>query len=111
MSALTRFPSRIRFVNPDGTLTVEAARMLDMLVLRVGDDLGDNGIDIFSPASAGDGAVALAPEVHGVASPAGHMAVEVAGIASPPGHLAPISLQPGSQPAGFTEMTFQGNSE
>jgi hypothetical protein len=54
MSVLNLFPERIRFVNPDGTLTREAARMLEVLVSRVGGTLGDMGGDVFAspPASA-----------------------------------------------------------
>jgi hypothetical protein len=122
MTVLTRFPSRIRFVNPDGTLTPEAARMLDAMVTRVGGGLGDQGVDMFAAPSTGEGpafgpdiaGVAspeqhLAPPILGVASPEGHAAVEVAGIASPESHMAPIDLQPPSAQAGFTEMTFQGS--
>lgn len=53
MSALTLFPARIRFVNPDGTLTVEALRMLDLLVSRVGGTLGDQGADLMAAAETG----------------------------------------------------------
>ncbi|MGI4846168.1 MAG: hypothetical protein ACRYF7_23000 [Janthinobacterium lividum] len=54
MSVLNLFPARVRFVNPDGTLTPEAVRMLDVLVTRVGGALGDNGADVFAAAVAGD---------------------------------------------------------
>lgn len=54
MSVLNLFPSRVRFVNPDGTLTPEAVRMLDVLVTRVGGALGFNGADVFAAAAAGD---------------------------------------------------------
>jgi hypothetical protein len=70
MTALTRFPSRVRFVNPDGTLTTEAARMLDMLFLRVGGALGDTGTDLFvapddADDSGGANLLALADHAHG----------------------------------------------
>lgn len=54
MSVLNLFPARVRFVNPDGTLTPEAVRMLEVLVVRVGGALGDNGADVFAAAAAGD---------------------------------------------------------
>lgn len=47
-TALNLFPSRIAFVNPDGTLTPEAFRALQTLSLRVGGPLGDNGVDVFA---------------------------------------------------------------
>jgi hypothetical protein len=49
---LNLFPARIRFVNPDGTLTTEALRMLDVLVSRVGGTLGDIGADVFAAPDA-----------------------------------------------------------
>lgn len=49
MSALVPFPARIRFVNPDGTLTMEALKLLEILRDRVGGVLGDTGVDVFAP--------------------------------------------------------------
>ena len=46
-TALNLFPARITFVNPDGTLTPEAYRALQTLMVRVGGPLGDNGVDVF----------------------------------------------------------------
>ena len=62
MSILNLFPARIRFVNPDGTLTEEALRMLAVLVDRVGGVLGDVGADVFaaSDASLSDGGPVVA---------------------------------------------------
>lgn len=48
MTTLNLFPARIAFVNPDGTLTTEAYRALQVLFNRVGGPLGDNGTDTFS---------------------------------------------------------------
>ena len=48
MTALNLFPSRVRFVNPDGTLTPEALRLLEILRDRVGGMLGDMGADVFA---------------------------------------------------------------
>lgn len=96
MTILTRFPSRIRFVNPDGTLTPEAARLLDTLISRAGDGLGDAGDDIFAAASTGDGA----------ALPT----LDIVAPAITPGYMAPVDLQPASQ-GHITEMTIQGSSE
>jgi hypothetical protein len=45
MSVLNLFPSRIRFVNDDGTLTPEAMRMFQVLTERAGGVLGDAGND------------------------------------------------------------------
>jgi len=49
MSILTPFPSRIRFVNQDGTLTAEALKLLEVVRERVGGTLGDVGADVFAP--------------------------------------------------------------
>lgn len=56
MSILNLFPARIRWSNPDGTLTQEALRMLTVLVERVGGTLGDVGADVFAPVDAQDDA-------------------------------------------------------
>jgi len=48
MSVLNLFPARIRWCNPDGTLTPQALRMLEVLVQRVGGTLGDVGTDMFA---------------------------------------------------------------
>ena len=49
MSILVPFPSRIRFVNQDGTLTMEALKLLEVVRERVGGTLGDVGTDVFAP--------------------------------------------------------------
>ena len=48
MTALALFPSRIKFVNADGTLTPEAYRALQEIVSRTGGVLGVSGSDTFS---------------------------------------------------------------
>lgn len=48
MASLALFPSRIRFVNDDGTLSSEAMRFLTEIYNRVGGALGDSGDDTFS---------------------------------------------------------------
>lgn len=45
--SLFLFPARIRWSNPDGTLTTEAYRSLQSLLDRVGGTLGDQGTDTF----------------------------------------------------------------
>lgn len=52
MTALVLFPSRIRFVNDDGTLTPEAYRALQEIVSRTGGPLGSLGEDTFSDIAA-----------------------------------------------------------
>lgn len=47
MTALALFPSRIRFVNADGTLTPEAYRALQEIVQRTGGVLGSSGADTY----------------------------------------------------------------
>lgn len=47
MTALVLFPSRIRFVNADGTLTPEAYRALQEIVSRSGGVLGVQGTDTY----------------------------------------------------------------
>ena len=46
--SLFLFPARIRWSNPDGTLTPEAYRSLQALLDRVGGTLGDQGTDSFA---------------------------------------------------------------
>lgn len=52
MSALTPFNNRTRWCNPDGTLTPEALRLLEILRDRVGGALGDTGADVFAMPDA-----------------------------------------------------------
>lgn len=47
MTALVLFPSRVRFVNQDGTLTPEAYRALQEIVSRTGGTLGAVGTDTY----------------------------------------------------------------
>lgn len=47
MTALVLFPSRVRFVNDDGTLTPEAYRALQEIVSRTGGTLGSVGTDTY----------------------------------------------------------------
>jgi len=56
-STLSLFPSRIRIVNQDGTMTPEFYRALQVLFNRSGGALGDVGVDTFGSAfqsSAGE---------------------------------------------------------
>jgi len=56
-STLSLFPSRIRIVNQDGTMTPEFYRALQVLFERSGGALGDTGVDtfgIFGQSSLGD---------------------------------------------------------
>ena len=52
MAALNLFPARVRFVNDDGTLTMEAYRALQTVFNRVGGSLGDVGTDTFTIQSS-----------------------------------------------------------
>ena len=52
MAALNLFPARVRFVNDDGTLTMEAYRALQIVFGRVGGYLGDVGTDTFTVQSS-----------------------------------------------------------
>lgn len=54
--SLFLFPSRVRWANPDGTLTPEAYRALQSLLNRVGGPLGDQGQDSFGDVN-GDASV------------------------------------------------------
>jgi len=47
MTALVLFPARIKFTNPDGTLTPEAYRALQEIVNRTGGVLGSVGSDTY----------------------------------------------------------------
>lgn len=95
MTALTLFPSRIRFVNADGTLTPEAVRMLEVLVTRVGGTLGDVGTDVFASPDARD-------EI------AGWDLVQVPQHA--PAEFPPI-VQPSPVAPALPEMIFQQSAE
>lgn len=108
MSILKLFPARVRWCNPDGTLTPEAVRMLEILVERVGGLLGDSGADVFAPGVAA--AAPHAPDVMAGASPADAAPVDIVGIASPVGYMAPVDTQPASS-GGFLETIFQGGSK
>lgn len=46
-NTLSLFPARIKIVNPDGTMTPEFYRALQVIVARLGGPLGDNGGDTF----------------------------------------------------------------
>ena len=56
---LNLFPSRVRFVNADGTLTPEAYRALQLVLERTGGTLGDNGVDVFADLADLTGAATL----------------------------------------------------
>jgi len=53
MTALVLFPARIKFTNPDGTLTPEAYRALQEIVNRTGGVLGNVGSDTYGDIQAG----------------------------------------------------------
>lgn len=55
MTVLSLFPSRIKFTTPDGYLTPEASRALNILLGRVGGPLGDVGDDVFASVFASIG--------------------------------------------------------
>lgn len=111
MAALNLFPSRVRFVNDDGTLTSEAYRTLQALVERTGGVIGDAGADTFSPDSfqiaadssnsAGD-VVAQSSEVTAyldqIAQPSSSDALTEM-VMQPPVALSPVASG-GAAPAG-----------
>ena len=49
-TTLSLFPSRIKIVNQDGTMTSEFYRALQILFNRSGGALGDTGVDTFGGA-------------------------------------------------------------
>lgn len=68
MAALNLFPSRVAFVNPDGTLTPEAYRALRIIYDRVGGAMGDSGTDVFgqvfgNASNAGEASSTLQSDV------------------------------------------------
>jgi len=65
MAALNLFPARVRFVNPDGTLTNEAFRALQIIYERVGGPLGDSGTDTFGEVLGSSGASASGADAFG----------------------------------------------
>ncbi len=63
-TSINLFPARVRFVNPDGTLTPEAYRALQGLVTRTGDSVGGDEVDLFGfvmGVASGDMSGALLP--------------------------------------------------
>lgn len=104
MSVLNLWPARIRFVNADGTLTPEAVRMLEVLVTRVGGALGDNGVDVFAAAAAGD--MAGMPPSVGQPLPAADALAEV--LLQPAGPKAdgipPVQQQPDYRPGTALQL-------
>ena len=65
MAALNLFPSRVPFVNPDGTLTQEAYRTLQELVSRTGGVLGNSGETVIAgnDISAGEARQSMGGDV------------------------------------------------
>ena len=79
-NVLNLFPSRIRFVNEDGTLTPEAYRTLQTLLVRVGGPISESITEIV--ASLTDAQTAI-----------GVIDAEILAISSEVGN-APIPLMP-----------------
>ena len=52
-NTLSLFPARVKIVNPDGTMTSEFYRALQVLFDRTGGTLGDVGVDTFGSAVMG----------------------------------------------------------
>ena len=48
MATLNLFPARVQFVDPQGRLTPESYRALQLLYDRVGGSFGDQGTDVFA---------------------------------------------------------------
>lgn len=104
MSALNLFPARVRFVNADGTLTPEALRMLEVLVQRVGGMLGDNGVDVFAAAAAGD-AAGMLPSVEQPVPAAGELAEILLQPAGPSADsMPPVQQQPDYRPGSGLQL-------
>lgn len=98
MASLALFPSRIRFVNADGTLSSEAMRFLTEIYNRVGGALGDGGTDTFSIDSFAQDS--------GAASMGSGMVVQ--GV-----EFAPVYLSSISQPVQadyLADMVFAGET-
>lgn len=94
MASLALFPSRIRFVNEDGTLSSEAMRFLTEIYNRVGGALGDTGEDTFSIDSFAQDS--------GAASMGSGMVVQ--GVEAAPVYLGSISQS--AQGFPYDEMVF-----
>jgi hypothetical protein len=97
MTALVLFPSRIKFVNADGTLTPEAYRALSEIVSRTGGALGSVGTDtygdIVGDASASDLNVAYTDVVQPIGKEA---LLEMVAQPTTPEQLLPDVVQHGS---------------
>lgn len=95
MTALVLFPSRIKFVNTDGTLTPEAYRALQEIVSRTGGTLGAVGTDtygdIVGDASASDLNVAYTDVVQPIEKEA---LLEMVTQPTTPEQLLPDVVQP-----------------
>lgn len=102
-NTLSLFPARIKIVNPDGTMTPEFYRALQVIVARLGGPLGDNGGDVYVTQQDFTGLQA-GSEVSAqmFADP-----VATAGDQA----IADMAIQLQQPSAGFmSEMTFQGES-
>lgn len=105
MSVLNLWPARIRWCNPDGTLTPEAVRMLEVLVNRVGGAVGDSGIDVFATAALADG-TAMPPSVE-QPLPAADAVPDVVLQSPGPGAndgAAPVQQQPDYRPGTALQL-------
>ncbi|MEI6128545.1 MAG: hypothetical protein WCR59_00575 [Planctomycetota bacterium] len=83
--SLFLFPSRVRWANPDGTLTPEAYRSLQALLDRVGGTLGDQGTDSFGDINGDPTQSSVNVAYTDVAQPAGSQMFD---------QMAEVLLQP-----------------
>lgn len=120
MTTLNLFPSRVRFVNDDGTLTNEAYRALQIVFGRVGGALGDSGTDVFGQVfgaptdSANNLSNALSDVVQPVSFGTDYYSDVIQYQASSKdfiGLMLPEVMQPVNDPNGvFSTLAVSGNT-
>lgn len=93
--SLFLFPARVRWANPDGTLTPEAYRALQALLDRVGGPIGDQGQDSFGDVNGDATLTSLNVAYTDVTAPSTGDAVGEVTLQSPtPDNVVELLFQP-----------------
>lgn len=109
--SLFLFPSRIRWSNPNGTLTPEAYRALELLLDRVGGTLGDQGTDSFGDINGDLSQSAVNVAYTDVTQPAtGDSVFEMLAQSLTSDSLSEMVLQPVERPTSAAETVTPGAS-
>jgi hypothetical protein len=109
--SLFLFPARIRWSNPDGTLTPEAYRSLQSLLDRVGGTLGDQGADSFGDINGDPTQTSVNVAYTDVTQPAtGDSVFEMLAQSLTADNLSEMVLQPVERPTSAAETVTPGAS-